>query len=156
MKLRTKTFSFTKPIYFQILSKNTLKRNWWMLAMIGAFAGYQVTKAQWETALWIGLSAVVFFAFLMYRCWRHANRKTNPLFYADRHFEVDNQLLNCKFKNGALNQIKLADIRRVIKTPGHYELYLNKKSFIFLPLQAFQSAQDITAFESILRGRFKK
>ncbi len=121
--------------------------------MLGAIAVYSVIQKEYPPLGWIALAAVVFLAFLGYRCWRHASAKQNPLFYHDRWFEIDGQFINCRFPSGVLNQINLKNIRGVAKTRDHYQLYLNKKQFVYLPFAAFETDRDRNLFETLLRGR---
>ena len=152
MVIKTKSFSFTKAIYFTILLKNSLKSNWWVLVLLAGLAGYQSTKG-WSPALaWCGGGLVAFVLYLVFRCWRHTAAKHNPLFYADRHFEIDSQFLNCRFADGTLNQIKLASMKRIVRTAQHYELYLSRKQFIYLPVTAFASQRDLNLFQTLLKG----
>ena len=156
MKLRTKLFPFTKQIYYSILFKNSVKRNWWVLVLTFSFAVYQYTKEGFgRTFLIVFGLAVIFSIYLMVRCLRHVAAKKNRLFYADRYFEIDNQVINCRFTDGSSNQVKLNTIRRVVRTPHHFELYVGKKQFIYLPVSAFENERDYNIFVSLLKSRDK-
>ncbi|TCL62028.1 hypothetical protein EDC14_102957 [Hydrogenispora ethanolica] len=153
MVIRTKLFSFTPAIYFKILFKNSFKRSAWLLALLAVLIGFQWSRGFSPLLLGGAGGLFGFLVFLAIRCQRHVRAKRNPLFYADRSFEIDSLVLTCRFANGTRNPVKMADFRRVVRTPRHFELYLNRKQFIYLPVAAFASEHDLRLFQTLIQSQ---
>lgn len=149
--IQTKEFAFTKEQYFEILFRNSLKKNWWASVFLLVIAGYQLSKGL-SLITWL-LTALpfVFLGYLAVRSWTHVISKQNKLFFKKRAFEIDDQNLTCRFTDGGINKIELKKIIRVIKGKKYYQLFLSKKQFIYLPLKAFHSSEDLNRFESLFR-----
>jgi hypothetical protein len=151
--IKTKEFSFPKQVYWKILTKNSLRRSLWALVFLIAIAIYQVTKGLSITLILLWALPVIYVSYITVRCRIHANSKTNPKFFKERVFEIDNQTIDVILKDGGTSTIQISNIARVVKNSRYYLLFLNKKQFIYAPLSAFRTPGDINAFDSILKAR---
>jgi hypothetical protein len=151
--IRTKEFSFPKPVYIRILIKNSIKRSLWALVFLVMIALYQATKGPSKMVLFLAALPVAYLSYIVVRCWRHSNSKTHKLFFKERLFEINSQTIDIIFKDGGTSTIKISNIARVVKNSQYYLLFLNKKQFIYAPLSAFKTAGDINGFDAILKAR---
>ncbi|MGE5581533.1 MAG: YcxB family protein [Bacillota bacterium] len=151
--IKTAKFRFPKSLYFIILFKSAFLRSWWIVALLFSMAVYQGVKGLNSTAFLLGMLPLIFLLYLGGRCWIHASSKRNALFYKERSFEIDEEFLTSKFEDGTVNKIRIDSVARVIKKGGYYRLFLNKKQFIYIPLNAFRTSGDINRFDSILKAR---
>jgi hypothetical protein len=155
--IKTKEFAFPKLVYLRILVKNSLKRSLWALVFLIAVAAYQATKGPSKTTFLVAVLPIIYLSYVVIRCWIHSNsKKTSPLFFKERVFEIDDQTIMIGFKQGASTKIEIPKIARVIKNSQYYLLFLNKKQFIYVPLSAFRTPGDIARFDSILKARKRK
>jgi hypothetical protein len=151
--IKTKEFPFPKWVYLRILIKNSLKRSLWALVFLISIAVYQATKGASGMMLFLAALPVVYISYIVIRCWIHTNSKTNELFFRERVFEIDNEVIMIGFKQGASTKIEIPKIARVVKNTKYYLLFLNKKQFVYVPLSAFRTPGDINRFDSILKAR---
>jgi hypothetical protein len=121
------------------------------MILIGGYGIFKGIKG-WTNILLIALP-FMFFSYLVFRCWIHMNSKKNGLFFKERFFEIDDKSLTAKFPDGSSNKIMIDDILRVVKKSGSYQLFLSKKSFIYIPLSAFKTSGDIDKFDFYLKSR---
>ena len=157
MIIKTKEFSFPKAEYLKILVNNSLRRNMWSVVFMILIAGYAIFQGTGGYAMFKGTQGwvnillaalpVVFFSYLVFRCWIHVNSKKNDAFFKDRFFEIDDKTLSARFPDGSSTKIIIDDILRVVKKSGFYQLFLSKKSFIYIPLSAFKTNGDIEKFD---------
>ena len=157
MTIKTKEFSFPKVEYLKILVMNSLRRNVWasvFMILVGGYGTLQRLKG-WTNILLIALP-FLFLSYLVMRCWIHLNSKKNTLFFKERFFEIDERTLICRFPDGSSNKILIDDILRVVKKSGFYQLFLSKKSFIYIPLTAFRTNGDIEKFDFYLKSRKRR
>jgi hypothetical protein len=149
----TEKFTFPKIEYFKILLQNTIKKCWWVLAILIVMIAYGAIKESSQVTILLSILPLIYILYLVIRCWLHACSKKNKLFYQERYFEVNNHSIICHFNEGTTNEIKLCKIARVIKNPKYYRLFLSKKHFIYIPLAVFRSINDINEFDSFLKAR---
>jgi hypothetical protein len=153
MIIKTQKFQFPKYLYFSILLKSALARSGWIILLVFSMAVYQGVKGINSTVLILGALPLAFFLYLVIRCWIHASSKKNALFYKERFFEIDTEYLVSFLEDGTTNKIKINNIARVVKKGGSYRLFLTRKQFIYIPLNAFRTNGDINRFDSILKMR---
>jgi type VI protein secretion system component VasK len=153
MLIKTKKFQFPKFLYFSILLKSALSRSGWIILLVFSMAVYQGVKGVNSTVLILGALPLIFFLYLVIRCWFHASSKKNELFYKERFFEIDDDYLVSFLEDGTINKIKINNIARVVKKSGSYRLFLTRKQFVYIPLNAFRTNGDINRFDSILKMR---
>jgi hypothetical protein len=154
MFIKTKEFTFPKIEYLKILVFNTVRRNMWAVIFLILVGGYGIFKgvAGWSNILLIAMP-FAFFSYLILRCWIHMNSKKNKMFFRERHFEIDDQSLICRFPDGASQKIMMSEILRVVKKSGFYQLFLSKKSFVYIPWSAFKTKGDMDKFDFYLKSR---
>lgn len=150
--IKTKEFDFPRPLYFAILVADTLRRSWWAALFLVGIAVYQSTQPNSMGALWLAFPAA-YFIYVFFRCWIHLTAKKNPLFFAARHSEIDEQFIHFSFHQGTVNKIEINKIARVVKNSRYYRLFLTKKQFVYIPLHAFRTPGDIRLFDDILKSR---
>jgi hypothetical protein len=119
-----------------------------MVSIYGVFKGV----GGWANLLLIALP-VGFFSYLILRCWIHMNTKKNKWFFRERLFEIDEKSLTCRFPDGNSQKIVMNEIVRVIKKSGYYQLFLSKKSFVYIPWSAFKTSGDMDKFDFYLKSR---
>lgn len=154
MIIKTKEFTFPKIEYLKILVFNTVRRNTWAVIFLILVGGYGIFKgvAGWTNILLIAMP-FAFFSYLILRCWIHIKTKTNKLFFRERFFEIDEKSLTCRFPDGATQKILMGEIVRVVKKSGYYQLFLSKKSFVYIPWSAFKTSGDMDKFDFYLKSR---
>jgi hypothetical protein len=154
MIIKTKEFSFPRIEYLKILVFNTLRRNTWAVIFLILVGGYGIFRgvAGWTNILLIAMP-FAFFSYLVLRCWLHMNSKKNKWFFRERFFEIDDKSLTCRFPDGGSQKILMSDILRVVKKSGYYQLFLSKKSFIYIPWNAFKTSGDMDKFDFYLKSR---
>ncbi|HEX2953726.1 MAG TPA: YcxB family protein [Bacillota bacterium] len=152
MVIKTKEFTFPRTLYISILIQEQLRRSWWAGVFLVGIAVYQSTQKNSLGALWLAFPAA-YFGYILLRCWMHANAKKNQLFFGKRHFEVDEKFIYCRFSEGTVNKIVINDIARVVKNRQFYRLFLNKKQFVYLPVNAFKTTGDMQRFDEMLKSR---
>ncbi len=154
MLIKTKEFSFPKIEYLKILVVSSLRKNTWTVVFLILVGGYGIFKGVegWTNILLIALP-FAFFSYLVLRSWIHMNSKKNKWFFQERFFEIDDKSLICRFPDGSSQKILLAEIVRVVKKSGYYQLFLSKKSFIYIPWKAFKTNGDIDKFDFYLKSR---
>lgn len=155
MVIKTKEFTFSKPTYWRILFLDTIRRSLWAALFLVGIAVFQSTRPNSLGYFWLAFPAC-YFLYVMIRCYIHTSAKKNTLFFAERHFEIDDQVIHCIFNQGTVNKIEINSIARVVKNKQFYRLFLNKKQFIYLPTNAFRTPGDIKRFDEILKARKPK
>lgn len=153
--IKTKEFVFPRTLYLSILIQEQLQRSWWAGVFLVGITVYTSTQKN-SLGPWSLLLPMIYLAYIFMRCWMHTNSKKNQLFFAERHFEVDNQFINCHFVQGTVNKIAINDIARVVKNRRFYRLFLNKKQFVYLPVDVFKTPGDMERFDNLLRSRKRK
>jgi uncharacterized membrane protein YobD (UPF0266 family) len=159
MVIKTKQFTFSKQQYFGILFQNIFSKSWWAFGLLIVILIYQlyqdaVHPGATGVSLILGALPLFFLSYLVIRCWLHTNKKSS-LFFAKRTFEIDNQVITVFFEDGTINKIPINNIVRVIKNLKYYRLFLSKKQFAFIPVNAFEREDDIRRFDAILKARKK-
>ncbi|HEX7712499.1 MAG TPA: YcxB family protein [Bacillota bacterium] len=153
MAIQTKEFRFTKAVYFRNLLDNYLQKSWWAVFFLGFVVIYAAYRGERQT-LWICMGlALAYPIYILIRCFIHTNSKRNRLFFAERYFVIDNQLITGHFHDGSTNRIQLSSIVRVIKKGGAYQLFISKRQFIYIPVSCFKTPQDIERFDKLLKQR---
>ncbi|MCQ3929171.1 MAG: hypothetical protein DPW16_01830 [Chloroflexi bacterium] len=73
-------------------------------------------------------------------------------------FEFDPEFVQVQDDQSNQSRVRWTEYRKVTKSPDYYFLYLNKKSFQWIPFRSFASAEDIEAFERLVvdRGLLRK
>jgi hypothetical protein len=150
--IKTKAFVFPRALYLSILIQEQLQRSWWAGVFLVGITVYTSTQ-KGSMGPFALLLLVVYLGYIFLRCWMHTNSKKNQLFFAERHFEVDNQIIYCHFDQGTVNKIAINDIARVVKNRRFYRLFLNKKQFVYLPIEAFKTPGDMNRFDEMLKSR---
>jgi hypothetical protein len=154
--IKTKEFSFPKSVYLKILIINSLKRSLWAVVFLIMIVLYQATKGPSNLLLILIALLVALISYLVFKCWRHSNSKTQRLFFKERVFEINSQSIDVLFTEGTASKIQINDIARVVKNKEYYLLFLTKKQFIYVPLFAFRTPGDINSFDAILKARKRR
>ena len=156
MVIITKTFALTRRDYFWVLVRDSLRRSWlvYLLLYLCAAALFIMPSSP-SSKIW----AVLFLLFpllLLLFFWRLSGAKAVRLYLKLKHYEIDDEFLTSHAADGSLARIRWDDATKVVATPRCYLLYFGLQ-FVFLPVDAFSSAEDKTAFEVMLRrGRLTK
>ena len=150
--IKTKEFEFPRPLYLAILVEDTLRRSWWAALFLVGIAVYQSTRPNSMGALWLVFPAA-YFIYVLIRCWIHLTSKKNPLFFTMRRTEIDDRFITFTFSQGTVNKIEINKIARVVKNRQYYRLFISKKQFVYLPLNAFRTPGDVRLFDEILKAR---
>ncbi len=78
--------------------------------------------------------------------------KSQPkIHFRSRSCEITDNYFTLTFEDGSLTKTNFNDFIKVIRESNYYFLYMGKIYFHYLPIRAFNSEDDINAFEAALR-----
>lgn len=146
MEINTNDFELPEGEYFKILFSNTLKKNWWFLLLVIAFAVYKASYL-------LLIALVLYLALVAIEIVFTLNSDENKTLLAKKFCRITGGYLAVHFKNGDFQKIGWESLNRVEKKADAYFLYLSKKNFIYLPFYAFSFPEDRKTFDAFLRER---
>lgn len=152
MAIKTKEFTFPRTLYFAILVQDTVRRSWWAAMFLVGISVFESTQKNSLGFLWL-LFPAAYFIYVLIRCWMHVGSKVNPYFFAERYCEIDDRALLFKFTQGRIDKIGIDSIMRVVKNRQYYRLFINKKQFIYMPVNVFRTKGDMQRFDELLKAR---
>jgi hypothetical protein len=141
--IKTERFALNSQDYFKILIISYLKRRWWMIAIMVLLGISFLLKNEKDSFDYF----FIFFSFfypiiLIIQYWRFANSKQNRLFLVERYFEISEDALVGKLKDGSESIIKKENFIKAVQLRDYYLIYISKGQFVFIPKKAFMNQQD--------------
>jgi hypothetical protein len=77
----------------------------------------------------------------------------NKIIYEKRRFVFSEDFIKGYLDDGSYSEMRYSHVTRVVKSAKHYELKLSRIQSIFIPFRAFQSQEDMDAFDTLLRSK---
>ena len=107
----------------------------------------------WHGLGWLIFFSVVFPVFLVLGVRRSLNSKANRVFYAKRHYEMDDQFLHTYMEDGGMSKLAWDHFHRALKFRKYCLLFLSEIQFFLIPDSLFYTDADRQAFEAFLLER---
>ena len=143
MKVKTKEFQPSKQDLTNFFW-HYLSGKWWII-FIFVFCALYINKNNLpRLILYVLFYALIFFLILKY------SMKTfveNASHNRKRCSEIDDDFIITEFDDGSTSKIRLDAISKASRIGEVYWLYVNKLPTLCLPIQAFNSPEDIDAFK---------
>jgi YcxB-like protein len=154
MLIRTHEFRMTEQEYFKVTAYNFLRQRWWLMALLVGAAALHALRGGVSvmSVLTIGL-VVLYPVYVAAYLWYYANSKQNRLFFEERFIEIDGEFVTGRLNDGSVAKTKWDHIVKVIRTSSSYLLYLSKSQFIYIPVDAFDTEDDLELFETFVKNR---
>lgn len=149
MEIKTKEFSMSNQDYFKIIYFDGLKRLalGFVLMIIGAIYAY---------TLELTIIVIIVFCIVTLRYWKYAYSKKNTFYFKKRYMIITDDMLSSYLDDGSSQHIKWANMIRTIKRHKYYLVLLAKYSFIYIPVSAFNTPEDVQGFEELIKNGQKQ
>jgi hypothetical protein len=149
--IATKEFSISKKEYFKILAQLRFRKSWPVYAFTIFFAVYLLNdfgKDTFSTFFVIYGMFLTPFVFLYLYFWTHSNK--NKIVFVPRQLTIDNEKISTTI-DGALSEIPLKYITKIIELKQYWLIYISKSQFVFVPKTVFHSESDCKEFEELIK-----
>ena len=155
--ITTKKIKLTEKEYFSILITRYVKRRWWLIAWIWGLAIIMWLMGDYGKFeyFFIGM-AIVYPILLVWQFWRYANSKDNKLFLLERYYEIEKGKINGVIDDDTSSPIQIGHFIKVDLIKSTYLLFIAKNQFIYIPIDSFQSENDLNWFRNEILTQIKK
>jgi|Deesub1362A_J573_1020465.scaffolds.fasta_scaffold05769_3 hypothetical protein len=158
MKIRTKDYALTDTEYFRISFSVFLRRHKWLIAFLFITSGFCAFLATLQQSLfYLAFCVTLPFIYILYIIvffWYISKSPENKNLFKRRSLEITDDFLIGYMEDGGIDKRKLDNaIIMVTKTPKYYLLWTARNLYIYLPLDAFTSTEDIKIFDSFLKNK---
>ena len=155
--ITTKKIKLTSKEYFRILITRYVKRRWWLFAWILGLAIIMWLMGDFgEFEYFFTGMAVVYPILLVWQLWRYANSKDNKLFLLERYYEIEKEKINGIIDDDTSSPIKIEHFIKFDFIRNTYLLFIAKNQFIYIPVDSFQSENDLNWFTKEILTQIKK
>jgi len=155
--ITTKKVKLTSKEYFSILITRYVKRRWWLIAWIWGLAIIMCLTGDYgEFEYFFTGMAIVYPILLVWQFWRYANSKDNKLFLLERYYEIEKGKINGVIDDDTSSPIKIEHFIKVDLIKNTYLLFIAKNQFIYIPIDSFQSKNDLNWFRNEILTQIKK
>jgi len=154
MQIETKEFEFTKGEFFAIQVVILLKKRWLVFVGFFAFAAYFLFLYKFQPATIVIAVVLISYPFLLIvYLWRFACASENKIIYIKRRYEFSDEFIKGFLNDGSNSATKYDRITKAFKTNKHFIMNISRSQSFIIPLRAFQSQDDINAFDTFLRQK---
>ncbi len=155
--ITTKRVKLTAKEYFIILLTRYIKSKWWLIAWIWSLAIIMWLMGDYgEFKYFFTGMALAYPILLVWQFWRYANSKDNKLFLIERYYEIEKGKINGVIDDDTSSPINMEHFIKVDFINNAYLLFLAKDQFIYIPIDAFQSENDLNWFKNEILTQIKK
>lgn len=146
MELISKEFQLDKHRYFFIVMRKHLRKRIWFIFLIWCFAiGLAFVRMNFITVLLI-LYGIGYPIIVFYFLRKRFQANINPAVFKKRFFVLKSGVLETHFDDGSVTNTQLKDIFRIYKKRKYSMVYINKHSFVYIPIEAFHSKKEYNEF----------
>ena len=156
MKIKTRPFEISKSEYVNISFNICMKKCWWSFPLCLTVGVYFLSD---NRNLFLGIFSVIFailFPVLIWvSCWKSATSLQNKTYFERRRYEFDNDFITGWLDDGSNSQTRYGVIVKVVKSKTHLLLFISDIMFFHLPFDAFESEEDLAAFQNLLKDKLQ-
>lgn len=155
--ITTKKIKLTPREYYNILITRHVKRKWWLIAWLWGMAIFVGLMGDFgELELFIIGMAIFYPVLLVWQFWRYANSKDNKLFLLERYYEIEKDKINGVIDDDTSSPVKIDHFIKIELIKNTYLLFLAQNQFIYIPIDSFQSEDDLNWFRNEVLTQIKK
>lgn len=159
----TREFTLPQEVYFKLLlihrfeTDNTLSlfSNGIMVLLMVPFAMSFILHLSLEVTLlgfFITLGFYVLLVFYpLYIIWRHVHSPENRNIFTSRRVEFSREFVSGFVHDGSFGKNRLDNIIKAVHTSEYFLLYLADDQYIYLPVAAFYSEDDMAHLKELLK-----
>ena len=149
--IKTVAFGFTPLEYFKIVATNRFRRSWWfylLCLIVGSLSLDGFVEDKFSTFLVIFCFSYPFIIFIYLYFW--TNSKKNVALFVRRQLEFNDEKIAATLEDGSKNEIALKYVFKIIERDNYWLLYISKGQFVYVPKSAFETIEEMQAFEQLL------
>ncbi len=155
MQFETNTVSMTKRDFFWIIMRILYPKKWSFritITLALLLIVYNLTIGHIHLITWIVIGCILFiFVIVPINFIRYANSLENNIFYLDRKYIIDDDMIKTELSDKSKSEVKLKNIFKVLKYNKYYLLFISKQQFYYLPVDSFKSINDLKVFDDFCR-----
>jgi len=155
--IKTQNIKITANEFFRLILSIYVKKRWWLVAWIWILIIILLFSGHIGFVEITLLALIVLFQVIIIgQYWFYAHSKDNRIYLSSRHYEIDTNHVIELMEDGTSSTIKTERFVKVMKTNRYYLLYVARNEYIYLPINAFESLDDIDWFEKEIVSQIKK
>lgn len=152
MLIRTHEYALSQGDYIMVSLLYTLRTWGWIYVLLSIVSLLIVAVAGsliWLLAVFLWWLAMPFF-FLMIFAW-HAYSEKNAATFRNQYLDFDDDFLSLYGQDGTTARVPLRNVVRLMRLFSYYLLFNSTTSFFVVPVDSFQSENDLQQFEGLMR-----
>jgi hypothetical protein len=114
------------------------------------FPGSLMSAAIGFLIVLIVYTQVVFYPLFAMR--RYVTSPENGIFFVARYYVFDEEKIHVYMHDDTLSTTRLDSLIKIIRTQEYFLLFVAKSLFHYLPLDAFETEEDLARFEALLQS----
>lgn len=155
LMIQTKKVKLTAKELFFILIKKYFKKKWGLYVCMLLVGAMVMSNGINDNDKFFIAFFFIYPLLVLFQFWRHVNSKDNKLLLAERHYQIDNEKINGILDKDTFSPIKLDHFIKIDLVNKTYLLYITKNQFIYIPINSFESDEDLQWFEKNIINTIK-
>ena len=148
-------FELPRKEYLKLIFWNGYKAYCWTFVyVVVILTALSIVTADWFfLAIFVTVFVITVSIIHYFRYWRFSPSEQDSHLYQKRNISFDAEKFHIHAEDSSESHILLSHVPRVDRLGNYYRLFVNKISFVPIPLSAFRCEEDRKRFEELFHDK---
>ena len=148
-------FELPRKDYLKLIFWNGFPQNFRAFAYLVVFlTALSIVADDWfYLTVFVSVFLIVFSIVHCFRYWSYSPSVKDSHFYQKRNISFDAEKFHIHTEDGSESHILLSHVPRMDRLGNYYRLFVNRISFVPIPISAFRCEEDRKRFEELFHDK---